>query len=198
MFHSSRTVRAATKSELSKAWPLRTNTNILTALVLASSINAGMASSDTAHDRSANQIAYARDLCTGVIGFYPGEEHFNGCVSSLADSIQNANRGHAIVQARTQCFAQGFNPGSSDLALCLLRADNANPVAGAWTPPDDLNGIDNKDDRAMFAFTSSLGTISDREQQACARLGFDPAFGDFAICIANLQSVVQNVDVPSN
>src|SRR5579862_4059614 len=197
MFSSSRTVQTAV-AELSNASPPGTKTKILTALMLASSINAAMASSDAAHNRSADQIAYARDLCTGVVGIYPGEEHFKGCVSSLTDSIQSASQEHAIVQARSKCFAQGYNPGSSDLALCLLQAANAHPVAGAWTPLVDLNGIDNRDDRAMFNFTSSLGTISDREQQACARLGFDPAFGDFASCVADLQSVVQNTDMPSN
>jgi hypothetical protein len=168
--------------------------------MLMSSINAGMAASDIPDSRPADQIAYVRELCSEIIGFHPGEEHFKGCASSLADSLRSAGHEHAIVQARSQCFAQGLNPGSSDLALCLLRAANAHPVPGAWTPPDDLNPIDNKYDRALSAqdFTPSLGSISDREQQACARLGFDPAFGDFANCVANLQSEVQNIDMPSN
>jgi hypothetical protein len=198
MFHSSRTVRTAANSKLSNVSPLRNRTNILTALMLAGSINAAVASSDNAHNRSADQIAYARDLCSGVIGFHPGEGHFNGCVSSLADSIQSASREHVVIQARSRCFAQGLKPGSANLALCLLQAANANPVPGAWTP--DLHAIDNMDNRTMSAqdSTPSPGTISDREQQACARLGFDPAFGDFASCVADLQSVVQNVDMPSN
>jgi hypothetical protein len=200
MFHSSRTARTAANSELPNTSPLGNKTNILTALMLMSSINAGMAASDIPHSRPADQIAYVRDLCSEVIGFQPGEEHFKGCVSSLVDSLRNASHEHATVQARSQCFAQRLNPGSSDLALCLLQAANAHPASGAWTAPDDLNAIDNKDDRATSAqdFTPLLGSISDREQQACARLGFDPAFGDFANCVAKLQSAVQNIDMPSN
>jgi len=200
MFHSSRTVRTAAKSELSNVSPLRNKTTILTALMLASSISAAAASSDIAHSRPSDQIAYARKLCSEVIGFHAGEVHFEGCVSSLADSIQSAGNEQAVTQARSRCFAQGLRPGSADLALCLLQAANATPASGAWTPPNDPHAIDNKDNRAMSAqdLTPSPGAISDREQQACARLGFDPAFGDFASCVADLQSVVQNIDMPSN
>lgn len=200
MFHSSPTVRPAANSELSNVSPLRNKANVLTALILASSINAAGASSDIAHSRPPDQIAYARKLCSEVIDFHPGEGHFDGCVSSLADSIQSASRDHAVIQARSQCFAQGLKPGSADLGLCLLKATNANPVPGAWTPPDDLHAIDNMDNRTISAHDStfSRNTISDREQQACARLGFDPAFGDFSSCVADLQSVIQNIDMPSN
>src|SRR5579862_5513299 len=110
MFYSSRTVQSATNSELSNASPLRNKAKILTALMLASSINAAAAaaaaaaSSDIAHNRYADQIAYARELCSGVIGLDPGDEHFNGCVSSLADSIHSADSEHAVIQARSQCF----------------------------------------------------------------------------------------------
>jgi len=200
MFHFPPAVRTAANSKLSNVSPLRNKTNILTALMLMSSFNAAMASSDVTHNRPAGQIAYARELCNEVMGFHPDEEHFNGCVSSLVDSLQSASREHAIVEARGQCFAQGQKAGSTGLDLCLLQAAHANPVAGAWTPPDDLNAVDNKDDRAMSAhdFTPSLGTIFDREQRACARLGFDPAFGDFVGCVSDLQNVLQNIDMPGS
>ena len=185
MAHSSRTVRAV---------------GILTAHMLASSFNAVVASPDIARSLSGEQIAYAHDLCTKVIGVHPGEEHYNSCVSSLADSIQSSSREHAVTQARSQCFAQGLEPGSADLALCLLKATNANPGPGAWTRPDDVDAVDRMNGRTMSArgFNPTRGTISDREQQACARLGFDPAFADFANCVTKLQNAVQNIDTPSN
>jgi hypothetical protein len=45
---------------------------------------------------------------------------------------------------------------------------------------------------------TSFDAVHYREQQACARLGFDPAFGAFSNCVANLQANVERLDFPNN
>jgi hypothetical protein len=47
-------------------------------------------------------------------------------------------------------------------------------------------------------FSASFDTVLRREQHACARLGFDPAFGAFANCVADLQGALQRTDFPSD
>jgi hypothetical protein len=168
--------------------------------MLVGSAQVGMADSGAADIPPPAQIAQARTLCSGIIGVDPGDGRFNGCVASLAASLQSARQEHAIIQARSMCFARGLKPGSSDLALCLLQAAKASSVPGAADPSDEPTASAEQGDQtaSSYTLTSSLGTVSDKEQQACARTGFDPAFGAFANCVADLQSVLQNIDMQAN
>jgi hypothetical protein len=198
MFHIAYTSQTRAKHEVPNVSPLWTKA-AFAALMLVGSAQAGMADSGAA-DIPPAPMAQAHTLCSGIIGVDPGDGRFNGCVASLAASLQSARQEHAIIQARSMCFARGLKPGSSDLALCLLEAAKARPFSGAADPPDELTASAKKADQtaSFHTLTSSLGTISDREQQACARTGFDPAFGAFASCVADLQNVLQNVDMPPN
>ena len=199
MFGIPSTSKRHAKQDVANMSPLWTNAVFPTALMLLSSAQASMAGSATADIPPPAQIAQARTLCSEIVEVHPGDSRFDGCVASLADSLQRARQEHAVIQARGVCFARGLKPGSFDLALCLLQAAKASPVSAAADPPDELTASAKKEDPTAPSYTSpSLGTVSDKEQQACARTGFDPAFGAFANCIADLQSALQNTDLPTN
>jgi hypothetical protein len=138
-----------------------------------------------------------RQACQSVIRVQPGESYFEGCVSSLADSLESASRARAVAQARDVCFALGLKPRSADLSLCLLKAADTKPGPDAELPDTASMAIGVADDpqssKSYFAVSSD--TKIHREQEACARLGFDPAYAAFANCVANLQSTLQGIDM---
>ena len=186
--------------ERSNGSPVWTKAVLAAALMLLGGAQASVAGSIAAAIPAPAQVAQARTLCGDIVGVHPGDTHFNGCVASLAASLQSAHQEHAILQARSMCFARGLKAGSSDLTLCLLRAAKESPDPAAVDTSEEPTVSAEKEAQSASSYTliSSLGTVSDREQQACARTGFDPAFGAFANCIADLQSALQNTDMPAN
>jgi hypothetical protein len=193
-----RTIRTSAKSNASNRAPLRKTAAIMGVLVLASIA----ARADAAPDNMpSDQLAQAQETCETVILVQPGDEHFRGCVSSLMGSLENASREHAVVRARNNCFAQGLKPRSSDLSLCLLQAADSVSRSDVTDQPHQLNMVTGKkEDQASsrYALFASFDTVFERERQACARLGFDPAFGAFANCVADLQGTVQRIEMPTN
>jgi len=165
---------------------------LIGAITVASMVAPAQASGKT----GAEQLA--RQVCQSVIRVRPGVSQFDGCVSSLVDSLESASRGRAVSQARDVCFAQGIKPGSADLSLCLLRAADTKLDPDAINLPDTASvaaGMTDDPQSSKSYFAVSSDTIRRRERQACARLGFDPAYGAFANCVANLQSSLQGIDM---
>jgi hypothetical protein len=175
-----------------------TRTSVVATMVSAMAL-AGFSAPAGATVKTSTEL-FARHICQSVIRVRPGVGEFDGCVSSLVDSLQSINHGQAVAQARDACFAQGLKSGSTDLNLCLLYATEAKASLGAAKLPDTasaLTGIadDPQSSESYFAVTS--GTQFHREQQACALLGLDPAFGAFANCVTDLQSTLQAIGEPA-
>jgi len=124
-----------------------------------------------------DQLALTRQICGSVIRLQPGEEQFDGCVSSLTDSLRSAGRDRAVRLAHDDCLARGLRRDSPDSAVCVLKATEPEPAQSS---------------RSYFTVTP--GVARQREQQACAQLGFDPATGAFANCFADLSSTLRNID----
>jgi hypothetical protein len=201
MRHLTRNIRTSAKSNASDRTPLLNAAAIVGVLVLATIAARADAASDNPGNLHSDQFAQARATCETVIRVQPGDEHFRGCVSSLVGSLENVSREHAVVRARNNCFAQGLKPGSSDLAVCLLQAADATPssdMMNATVQVSRLIDIGEGPTSAGSDFSASFHTVLQREQQACARLGFDPAFGAFANCVADLQDVLQRTDFSAN
>ncbi len=170
-------------------------TQAAAALIGAITVAGMIAPAQASGKTGAEQLV--RQACQSVIRVQPGESQFDGCVSSLADSLESANRGRAVAQARDVCFAQGLKPRSADLSLCLLTAADAKPGPDAIELPDTasmMTGAADDPQSSKSYFVVSSDTKIHREREACARLGFDPAFAAFANCVANLQSSLQGSD----
>lgn len=201
MRHLTRTFRTGAKSSASNRAPLLNAAAIVSVLGLATIAPRADAAPDSHGNLPLDQLALAQETCETVVRVQPDDEHFDGCVSSLMGSLERASRERAVVHARNNCFAQGLQPGSSDLGLCLLQAANAAPRPDATDQPGQLNTATGKrEDQASsrYGLSTSFDTVFEREQQACARLGFDPAFGGFSNCVADLQGTIQRIEMPTN
>jgi hypothetical protein len=169
----------------------RTLATLLGSIAITGVVASAHASSKTIPDERARQI------CQTIIRIQPGENHFGDCVSSLSDSRESARRYRAIAQERDTCYARSdLKAGSPELNLCLLQAADAKPGASFADQPDGtglLVNLPNDPQSSEPYSAASSDTVLGRERQACALLGFDPAFGAFAYCVADLQGKLQEV-----
>lgn len=194
MSHLARGIRTRSQSFSSSRWSFHTAVAIVGVVLMGGTAAGTEGINGNANDPARGEIAQARQVCETVVRVRPGEAHFDACVSSLTDSLNDARRDRAVMRARNDCFARGLGPNSPDLNLCLLQAANArspnaqNAMAGA-----------RQDAEAPESYVpTSFDAVFHREQQACVRLGFDPAFGAFSNCVANLQAKLQRLDSPDN
>ncbi len=135
---------------------------------------------------------------TGVSNLDTWTSHYRGCVSSLSSSLASVNSERAASQAEQACRAKGLEPGSPELAVCVLQSTEtaSSPAApGAATagaaPPD----------RGLMPASGSFYKASNREltrreQLACAELGLEPASSPFASCVRNLKATFYAIDNP--
>src|SRR5690349_15313622 len=92
------------------------------------------------------QLARVAGICQRVMGLSPDEaleggywmgndrldyytNHYRGCIVSLSDSLQGELDEQLTQQADADCRARGLQPGSPDLALCVLSSVNNRPRA---------------------------------------------------------------------
>jgi len=172
----------------------------------------GCATPPSYNPQSLPAPTYARvaGICQGVLGLSPTERltggnwlgndeldywtsHYRGCIVSLSDSLQSARDTEVVQQAEVQCRAKGLQPGSPDLALCVLQTANQHPVptepqvAAASEPTASAPG--------SFYFASPRETAR-RVQVACAALGLSPAQTEFGSCVTQLKAAFYAIDHP--
>ncbi len=137
---------------------------------------------------------------TGVPNLDNWTSHYRGCVFSLSNSLASVNSERAASQAAQACRAKGLEPGSPDLAVCILQSAEAAPIpaaasaaaAGSEPPNYGLTPASGSFYRA------SHRELSQREALACAELGLEPASGPFASCVRNLKATFFAIDNPVN
>jgi len=150
------------------------------------------------------------DVCQNVLGLDPkepliggadflgaerlGEEsnHYRGCVLSLSDSVQRASRAEAAREAGAGCRAQGYAPGSGELALCELNSGQAAAAAPTSTKPIS---------QTLSAPNGSYLSASNsehhrRENRACAAVGIEPSQDEFARCVTRLDQTFFAIENP--
>ncbi|HWY15685.1 MAG TPA: hypothetical protein VNX86_11165 [Rhizomicrobium sp.] len=201
MSNFTRSIRSHAKPHTSYSVPSWKAATIMGVLVLAGFVARADAAPNDHDFPASDQLAQAQEICEIVVRVQPDDEHFEGCVSSLKGSLESVSREHAVVHARNKCFAQGLKPGSSDLAVCLLQAADATPSSDMMNAPIQVSQLIDTGEvptSARSDFSASFDAVLQREQQACARLGLDPAFGAFANCVADLQDTLQRTDFPAN
>jgi hypothetical protein len=133
---------------------------------------------------SASMSDTVAGVCTRVVGLSPGEKHFVACVQSLSHSLQGLHRVEDATQARQACLARGYAPRSPGLAECELAA-----LPGMTSAPGPA-GQTSVPGGSQSYFTVSKRTAYERDQLACARLGFEPAAGAFDDCVADLRAAL--------
>ncbi len=169
---------------------------------------------------AAAELSQVAGICHNVLGLSPSERltsgtwpgdvhlapvtsHYQGCITSLSDSLQQAGTASAAQSADADCRARGLASGSPALALCVLREeqrpDTARSAPIASAPIATSAGSPSPRAGAVpvgsFFYASGDETVR-REQQACASLGFEPPYGQFASCVRNLQATFFAIDNP--
>jgi hypothetical protein len=154
-------------------------------VALAGVAGSAMAQSYSPGALSADQSAQVVQICKTVIRVQPEEEHYEGCVDSLSASLSNVGQARALRRARDGCLDKGLAPASPELAECLL--DDDAPRSGSTAAASSRSYVYASDDE-----------LHHREQLSCARLGFEPASGAFASCVADLAATLFAADMPQN
>jgi hypothetical protein len=146
------------------------------------------------------QVTRVGQICQSVMGIEPGEEHYYACVSSLSDSVKGLDQSDAMQRAHSACAERGLEPDSPGFAECVLRTSDAAALSGAnLSDSGTAQAVSTTDRRSSKSyFYTSPRDVFHREQLACARLGFDPAYSAFDSCVASLGSALFDADNPMN
>ena len=162
------------------------------------------------------QYGRVANICRNVMGLSPDERleggywmgndrldywtsHYRGCIVSLSDSLQRAIDTQTTQQADADCRAKGYQPGSPDLALCVLRSVNSHPnpapaqASAVATPVSETLPTASR----SFLYASPHENAR-REEVACAALGFEPSHGAFKSCVKGLTDTFYALDHPIN
>jgi hypothetical protein len=129
-------------------------------------------------------------VCASVVGVQPGEKHYAACVESLSRSLDGLRAGEGMGLARRGCLARGYRPNTSGLAECELAAGPAPAASGPEYPAASPGG-------SRSYFMISRETAFQRDQLACARLGFDPTQAPFGDCAADLRAALARASEPA-
>jgi hypothetical protein len=177
---------------------LRSPAPLISAAALAGALALAVAFAGQAHAATFNpdnlpsdDIAGVGHICRSVVGAEPGEAQYVGCIESLSDSWTSLQHSRVAAEARSDCLARGLRPGTPDLAVCELR------TAGT-APAHRIPVKAGEEPAAGSHFNASPREVHRRNQMSCARLGYEPASGGFANCVANLQASQFAADNPMN
>jgi hypothetical protein len=132
----------------------------------------------------------AAQICAGVVGLAPGEKHFAACEQSLSDSLHNLREGEGYASARRGCLGRGYRPNTAGLAECELAATPASDPQGPGFDVPVPGG-------SRSYFLVSRDVAFQRDQLACAKLGFDPAQNAFADCASDLRAALARASEPA-
>jgi hypothetical protein len=162
-----------------------------------------------------DQYARVSNICQTVMGLSPSEalsggywmgndrldywtSKYRGCIVSLSDSLQNAADTETTQRADANCRAKGFDSGSADLALCVLRSVNSRPEPAATQPSGAAAmPVSEKLPVASGSYTyASPHEGVRRERAACAALGFEPGHEAFKSCVKGLDDTFYAIDHP--
>jgi hypothetical protein len=139
------------------------------------------------------QLGQVQQICRSVMGIPVGIGLSTDCVANLSSSAAALSRGRshgaALEDARRACLGKGLRADDPALPVCELStvSDHGGPAADAPAMRIDTSGLTAP---ARSYFYASFAEVRRREQMACARLGYDPINGNFAECVASLDSAL--------
>jgi hypothetical protein len=183
------------------------NTTIAAAATLAfASFAGGALAGGYPQNLNAGQQAQLGEICQSTMGLKAweapssvwggaqdpklegGENHYQGCIDSLATALSGIGQAHAMVRADADCRARGYAEGSPALAECVLHAP------AARVEPVALGGEERR--AASSFYTASPGEIARREREACAAVGLNPLGAAFDNCVADMSDTFDRIDNP--
>jgi hypothetical protein len=169
----------------------------LTALPLLAACAAFQAS---ATEATPQQTAMLEATCSKVMRLKDWTSEYQGCVSSLSDSLAYRVHQERVGNAYVDCAQNGLKRDTIEFSRCVLDRENAGTATGgpsggpaatrdvAYVTPADTNPED--------YFEASFDTRHRREQYACAQLGLQPESGNFVSCVNKLDTDLFNIEHP--
>jgi hypothetical protein len=153
---------------------------------------------------SADQLSQVGEVCESTMGFRPSgaltdslwpgnpdpatsSNSYRGCVATLSISLKETATARASRQAERECVSKGFATSSSDLALCVLMADevpapaNDTRLASTTVKPFLVS--------TEPAYSGHVPSGVPKEKLACAEIGLNPNEDAFSACVRSLKSV---------
>jgi hypothetical protein len=151
------------------------------------------------------QVALVQRICTDTMGLRSGSPQFDACRDSLADSLHRHAATQTLERAHASCEEQGFAPGSSELASCVVLAQQRNSPAipdtsapsapSASASPARVLPDEPPVPRISF-YKMSRPVRHEREQLACAQLGIDPITPEFRDCVSEMLQAFWDLENP--
>jgi hypothetical protein len=159
------------------------------------------------------QFSRVAEVCQNVMGLSPSERliggnwlgnsrldywtsRYQGCVTSLSDSVQSVGDIQTKQQADRACRAKGYADGSPDLALCVLRSARQARSEGAQQAHVSRQSAEPLPSASGSLFYASAHDRRQREELACAAVGIEPLGDAFNACVNDLQQIFHAIDTP--
>ena len=153
---------------------------------------------------SPDRLSQVDQVCQAVMSFKPSEaltdnlwpgdpdtpsstNRHRGCIATLSNALTRAQATRVAKQAEQDCLSQGFVPGRSDLARCVLTVKDR-PLT---TTETRLAALDPKPYLISTTprFAGTVPAQVRKEELACADVGIDPNDEAYASCTKGLKDV---------
>jgi|GEM_PF-2116840 len=135
------------------------------------------------------QLSQVQQLCRSVMGISVGIGLYSDCVENVSGSAVAIAQARALDAVRQDCLAKGLAPGQLGLSKCELTmvSQRSAPALAAADVRIDTSGLGKP---AKSYFNASFDEGRRREQDVCARLGYDPINAGFAQCVTSLDTAI--------
>ena len=70
-----------------------------------------------------SQMTQEQHACAVVMGLQQPGDLYNTCIRSLNKSLSELDQARLASKDRSQCARQGFSPGTSAFAVCVVNAE---------------------------------------------------------------------------
>jgi len=137
----------------------------------------------------ADQMSRIQSVCAMVARLPSGSSQDDYvCQESLSRSLASRLKSERLWAARQDCLSRGEKPGTTSLAACELDGQ-ANDAKAA---PQKAS----IEPQLQPTAGASQASLREREQRACAEIGFDPVGRGFSQCVADLDAELTAVHRP--
>ena len=72
---------------------------------------------------SSSQMTQEQHACAVVMGLHQPGDLYDTCIRSLNKSLSELDQARLASKDRSQCAQQGFSPGTSAFAVCVVNAE---------------------------------------------------------------------------
>jgi|GEM_PF-1295392 len=126
-------------------------------------------------------------------GLFGGENHYQGCIVSLSDTLARIAATRTALAADAGCRATGLADDSPALARCVLSNTESGVRVSSITNP----GSEVVSEPSVGAYyKASNPEKARRMRRACAELGLSPVGGGFDACVRDLDETFFSIDNP--